>query len=73
MQLRKELQPTEKALDGAAELAGPLEPQLDDLRALLQDGTDQARVAQDKADEALNKAEDADKVIFFHPLQLCRK
>lgn len=62
IQVNKELNPAEKALDNTAAVIGPMKPQLDKLKDLLQDGRQKAQGAKDSADNAAEEADLANKV-----------
>lgn len=62
MQVNNQLNPAEKALDNTAGLIGPMKPQLDELKRLLQDGRQKAQGAMGSADEAADEADLANKV-----------
>lgn len=64
MQFKEQLPPAEGALDDAAAMLQPMKPQLDKLKDLLQDGSDQAQDAVDGADQAQNEAAAGNKVSF---------
>lgn len=62
IQVNKQLNPAETALDNAATLIKPMTPQLGKLKDLLQDGRQEAQGAKDNADEAADEADLANKV-----------
>lgn len=55
-QVKDQLDPAERTLDDAAAMMKPMKPQLDELKNLLQKGGQQARDAQNDADEAADEA-----------------
>lgn len=57
-----QLQPAETALDNAAVLIQPMKPQLEKLKNVLMDGSDQAQDAQDDADRAEDESEIVNQV-----------
>lgn len=67
MQVKEQLIPAEKALDDVSALIKPMKPQLDKLKELLQNGSQQAQDAQDDAGKADNEAAAANEVreLFF--------
>lgn len=61
-QAEEQLNPAEKALDDVSELIKPMKPQLDKLKDLLQNGSQQAEDAQKNADKAEDEATQANEV-----------
>lgn len=55
-QFKDELDPAERTLEDAAAMIKPMKPRLYELKNLLQKGGQQARDAQNDADEAVDEA-----------------
>lgn len=62
MQAKDKLTPAEKSLDDVSTLIKPMKPELDELKDLLQKGSQQARDAQENADKAEDEAAAANEV-----------